>query len=285
MQKNIEQFMDYIKLNTSENTRIAYLRDIQDFLEFFQNKDVLTLSFDEIHAWMAHRYDKEYSKRSTQRAVSSLKSFFKFLKKTTVIQDHNFFYVHQIKTDVNLPRSIDSLNIQDILLKFQDLPSKDWIKKRDFALFFLIYQTGIRIGEALILLRSQLNEYLVIHGKGGKKRIVPVLKETLQVIEDYLKVCPYQHHDFVFYGERGGRLSSVVAARQMQKIRTLFNLPEFMTPHSLRHSCATHLLENGGDLRNIQKLLGHASMNTTQIYLSVSKGKLIKNYLKFHPRV
>ena len=285
----LQDFLNYIQLKTAKKTQEIYEFDIKGFLDFFKDKNILTLSFEEIHQWLAFRHEQNYAKRSNQRAISTLNTFFKFLKKTGVIQDHNFFYIHRPKLEQTLPKAIGTQDVENLLKKFQNTQTgiqtntQTWIQKRNLALFFLIYQTGMRIGEALSLERKHLNEYLVITGKGNKKRIVPLFKETLCLLEDYLNVCPYKK-EYVFCSATGRPLSAPLAQRELRLLRAQFHFPEFLTPHSLRHSCATHLLEQGGDLRHIQKLLGHASLNTTQIYLSVSKGKMIKDYLKFHPR-
>lgn len=282
----IHAFLEHIKLNTALNTRIAYEQDIQAFLDFFTplEKDILTLSFNDLNEWLAYRHDREYSKRSTQRAISSVTSYFKFLKTQKMLLDHPIFYLHRIKLDQPLPKVIAPLEVNELLSKFYEIPEQDWVQKRNFAFFFLIYQTGLRISEALSIQRKHLGEYLAVTGKGDKKRIVPLFKETLEFIAHYLTVCPYKETSYLFCAKRGKQLSSQSAAKELRLLRERFHLPEFLTPHSLRHACATHLLEGGGELRHIQKLLGHASLNTTQIYMHLSKGKMIKNYLKHQPR-
>ncbi|USO02357.1 MAG: tyrosine-type recombinase/integrase [Alphaproteobacteria bacterium] len=282
----IQDFLEDIKLKTAQSTRQTYAKDLRYFYEFFiaRHKDVLNLSFDDIHEWLSYRYDQNYAKRYTRRVVSTLKNYFKFLKRKGVIEDHNFFYIHRIKVEEKLPRVVDMSQIKDVLLKCHELPAKEWVQKRDFSFFYLIYQTGLRISEALNIEKKQLNEYLVVHGKGDKKRIVPVFEETLNMIKTYLDDCPFKDKAYVFCGEKGGKLDQSIMQKKLREIRQLFNLPDYITPHSLRHSCATHILESGGDLRNIQKLLGHSSMNTTQLYLSVSKNKMIAGYKKHQKR-
>jgi len=281
-----QAFLDDIQLKTAQSTRITYAKDLKYFRAFFElrNKDILKLSFDDIHEWLSYRCEQNYAKSYTRRVISTLKNYYNFLKRKGIIKDHNFFYIHRIKVDEKLPRVVDISQLKALLLKCYELPAQNWVQKRDFAFFYLIYQTGLRISEAIHLEKKQLNEYLVVHGKGDKKRIVPLFEETLKMIQHYLELCPFKSAEYVFYGVRGGRLDPSVMQKKLKLIRQQFNFPDYITPHSLRHSCATHLLENGGDLRNIQKLLGHSSMNTTQIYLSVSKKKVIEGYKKYQTR-
>jgi integrase/recombinase XerC len=148
----------------------------------------------------------------------------------------------------------------------------------------------LRISEALGLRRGEApsgaNDTLRIRGKGGKERIVPVLPAVAAAIESYLDQCPYTPGSEapLFVGARGGPLNPRLIQRALEKMRSALGLPDTATPHALRHSFATHLLANGGDLRAIQELLGHASLSTTQIYTAVDTDRLMEAYAKAHPR-
>ena len=152
-----------------------------------------------------------------------------------------------------------------------------WVLARDSAVLILLYGSGLRISEALNLNRidapSTTKDILRIKGKGGKERIVPVLPVAIKAIEHYLALCPYgfEPDDPLFLGEKGKRLSPRIIQLVMQRLRGALGLADTATPHALRHSFATHLLGNGGDLREIQELLGHANLSTTQIYTEVDK--------------
>ncbi|MEZ5648523.1 MAG: tyrosine-type recombinase/integrase [Alphaproteobacteria bacterium] len=167
-----------------------------------------------------------------------------------------------------------------------------WIKLRNIAVLTLLYGCGLRISEALQLNRKDVvrSDSLMIHGKGGKDRLVPVLPAVTKAIEAYLAICPYGERPDkpgggpLFYGERGKRLAAGIVQREMRSLRITLGLPETATPHALRHSFATHLLSAGGDLRTIQELLGHASLSTTQRYTAVDAEALIKVYNQAHPR-
>ena len=152
----------------------------------------------------------------------------------------------------------------------------------------LLYGGGLRISEALNLNREDISEgdTMVITGKGNKQRLVPVLPVVVQAIKAYLDSCPFKlkKDSPLFVGARGKRLNPGVVQRQMRKVRALLSLPATATPHALRHSFATHLLADGGDLRTIQELLGHASLSTTQRYTEVDAARLIEVYRDSHPR-
>jgi integrase/recombinase XerC len=159
---------------------------------------------------------------------------------------------------------------------------------RNYALFMLLYGSGLRIGEALSLNIAQMphDGYLRVTGKGRKERQVPVLKNVEEALQEYLDACPYAQtaERAIFIGKRGERLNQGVAQREMRSLRNTLGLPETATPHALRHSFATHLLQNGANLREIQELLGHASLSTTQRYTEINAEELIKIYKAAHPR-
>ena len=163
-------------------------------------------------------------------------------------------------------------------------------RRRNTAILALLYGSGLRIAEALALTRAEAprgpNDALRVTGKGGKQRIVPVLPAVAAAIVDYLRLCPYSPgpNGPLFVGARGQRLNPRMVQRAMAKLRGALGLPATATPHALRHSFATHLLANGGDLRTIQELLGHASLSTTQIYTEVDTASLVEAYSKAHPR-
>ena len=174
------------------------------------------------------------------------------------------------------------------MARISDMAAEPWIGLRDTALISLLYGCGLRIDEALSLERraAPFDDLLRIKGKGNKERVVPVLPAVSDAIARYLAACPFrlQPDDPLFVGARGKRLQAGVVQRQMRKLRGYLGLPETATPHALRHSFATHLLSDGGDLRAIQELLGHASLSTTQRYTAVDEAQLMKVYAKAHPR-
>jgi integrase/recombinase XerC len=164
-----------------------------------------------------------------------------------------------------------------------------WIIARDTAVLALLYGAGLRLSEALALKRGDVRpdaDALVVTGKGNKTRMVPILPQVAEAIAEYTTICPFQlpPDGPLFVGERGGPLSPRIVQLAMARLRGALGLPDSATPHALRHSFATHLLERGGDLRAIQELLGHASLSTTQIYTAVDTERLLKVYASAHPR-
>ena len=166
----------------------------------------------------------------------------------------------------------------------------DWVAARDTAVLLLLYGSGLRISEALGLLRKDApldgRDVLRIVGKGGKERLVPVLPVTQAAVARYIALCPYllEPDGPLFLGAKGGRLSPRIVQLLMERLRVELGLPDTATPHALRHSFATHLLSAGADLRQIQELLGHASLSTTQLYTEVDRARLLAVYDKAHPR-
>ena len=163
-----------------------------------------------------------------------------------------------------------------------------WIAARDVAVLTLLWGAGLRISEALGLNRrdAPLGETLRIVGKGGKERIAPILPIARKAVDAYLALSPFETSDDdpLFLGARGGRLNPRLIQKAMERARLSLGLPASATPHALRHSFATHLLEAGGDLRAIQELLGHASLSTTQVYTAVDQARLMEVYAAAHPR-
>ncbi len=187
-----------------------------------------------------------------------------------------------------LPRPLDVGDALAAVDAAGQLSDEPWLAKRDQALLLLLYGCGLRIGEALALNRrdAPAGDVLVVTGKGRKQRLVPVLPVVREAIAAYLAACPHAlpADAPLFLGARGGRLDPAVAQRQVRRLRSALGLPETATPHALRHSFATHLLADGGDLRTIQELLGHASLSTTQRYTAVDVSRLAAVHRRAHPR-
>jgi integrase/recombinase XerC len=167
---------------------------------------------------------------------------------------------------------------------------QDWIAARDAAVLLLLYGSGLRISEALGLMRKEApvpgRDVLRITGKGGRERLAPILPVTQAAVARYLELVPYplEPEGALFLGAKGGTLSPRIVQLLMERLRATLGLPDTATPHALRHSFATHLLSSGADLRQIQELLGHASLSTTQVYTEVDRDRLLAVYNAAHPR-
>lgn len=293
-----QQWVAYLKggKGLSAHTLKAYQQDWNQFIFFFQNylgnspsfKILKSLKPSDLRAWLADRHKEGLQSRSTARSVSSIKNFFYYLRQQNLIEHHSIFDLKPPKLKKTLPRPLSVEQIDVLLNEIHQVSCEPWVGQRDRSLFMLIYSGGLRISEALSLRYQDTKsmDYLTILGKGQKFRKVPFLERVKNELEKYCNLCPYSFEDstFLFYGLKGRRLSSVAAEYQMRRYRKLMGLPDWVTPHALRHSCATHLMENSGNLRAIQELLGHASLSTTQIYTDINQDYLFKEYSKAHPR-
>ncbi len=275
----------------SAHTLDAYLRDLAFFTKFFDKPLTLAmlqkLDVRGFRAYISSRAAKPLGKTSLARELSSIRNFYHWLDTHDIIKNSAISVISSPRLPKVLPKALDVNETFDLLDAAQKSDSPIWENLRDTAVFTLLYGCGLRISEALSLNFGDLdNERLLrITGKGGKTRIVPLLPVVTEAVNAYIKECPYnlKKGEALFLGARGERLNPRIIQRRMQKIRTDLNLPENLTPHSLRHSYATHLLAQGTDLRSIQELLGHASLTTTQRYTDVQTETLNKEYHKSHP--
>ena len=220
------------------------------------------------------------------RSLSGVKNFLGWLDKQGIMHNPAIKTVRTPKQPKKLPRPLSDRQAFLILDAVDDDPS--WVSLRDRGLFTMLYGCGLRIDEALSLNLADLprDGFMVVRGKGRKERQVPVLDQVVQVVNRYRAACPFAETPMrpLFLGERGKRLHQGVAQKALRDMRGALGLPETATPHALRHSFATHLLQNGANLREIQELLGHASLSTTQRYTDVNAEELIKIYNAAHPR-
>lgn len=280
----------------SPHTVDAYLRDLSFFVAFFAAREDIApthkltlgalkkLDIRCFRSFVSFRSSKNLEKSSVARELSSIRNFFHWLEKQDLLKNPAISILSSPRKNKVLPKA---LGIEDALLLIDEAAKEekeDWQNLRDKAIFSLLYGCGLRISEALSVSKSDLQNqnFITIRGKGNKERIVPMLPIVLKRIDDYIAACPYGIRDDepLFLGARGGTLNPRIVQRQMEKIRNLMQLPDNLTPHSLRHSFATHLLAAGTDLRSIQELLGHASLSTTQRYTEVEISTLQKEYEK-----
>ncbi|MDG2320015.1 MAG: tyrosine recombinase XerC [Rhodospirillaceae bacterium] len=284
----------------SANTTDAYRRDLATFFAFLSDhlggeptlEELQSLAPADFRSYLARRNTKGLARTSIARGLSTVRNFFRFLDRNGLVHNPAIDTLRTPKIPSSIPKALtpdDALAAVKMAGEMQDEP---WLAKRDMAIMLLLYGCGLRIGEALDLNVSDIGPDLSkdgtlrVIGKGNKQRVVPVLPIVAEAISAYRAACPHGLSDDnpLFVGSRGGRLNPGVVQRQVRKIRTLLGLGDTATPHALRHSFATHLLANGGDLRTIQELLGHASLSTTQRYTAVDEAKLRAVYDDAHPR-
>ncbi len=282
----------------SPKTIEAYRRDVTQFLTFLAEhlggapslKQLAAIAPADVRAFMAARRAQGIGSRSLMRTLAGARAFARFLERDGKGKVGALAAVRGPKIAKNLPRPLPAASAKR--LADPDLPAGDghepWIHARDAAVLALLYGSGLRISEALGLRRGDCNgaDAITVTGKGGKRRMVPVLPQVQRLIADYVALCPYDlpDHGPLFVGAKGGPLSPRIVQLAMARLRGALGLAETATPHALRHSFATHLLARGGDLRSIQELLGHASLSTTQIYTEVDAERLIEAYRSAHPR-
>ena len=281
--------------NLSDNTLISYKHDVKSFLEFINIhtgsevsiKYLNDMKISDFRSFLSYLRNKDISSTSIARIISSLKSFFNYLLNTNLIESTVVQSLRTPKQKKSLPRPISSELAIETIKHAQDMEKEKWIGMRNKSILMLLYGCGLRISEALNLNFEDINEndYLIIKGKGNKERMVPLMDYVKNDIENYIHECPknFMKDDPLFVGKRLDRLSPRIIQYVLEKIRHNLSLPETATPHALRHSFATHLLDSGGDLRTIQELLGHSSLSTTQKYTKVETEKLYDAYSKTHP--
>ena len=248
----------------------------------------MPLSRQLFRGWLAHMAARQLARTTIARRVSSLRSFYRFCGQNQLLDVPDLGWFHAPKPPRAVPKSLSIVDARALLGAIFNRRGAEWTKKRDFAVLMLLYGAGLRISEALGLSRKDapLGEWLSITGKGGKMRDVPVLKATSEAVDDYIEECPFDKGPdaALFLSSRGKPLGARAVQRLLEGLRCELDLPAHVTPHSLRHAFATHLLSNGGDLRAIQELLGHASLSTTQRYTHVDESHLIQIHQDTHPR-
>ena len=280
----------------STHTIEGYRRDVARFLGFLTEHNGEPVGLQglakvgprDMRSWLARLRSDGLSTRSAARALSAVKTFYRWLGDAEGVDAPAVLSARAPKSPQRLPRPIAADAAASIIEHAALDNEEPWIAARDAALLTLLWGAGLRLSEALGLNRSAapLSEVIRIRGKGGKERMVPVIPAAQQAVDAYLALCPINAapDDPLFLGSRGARLNPRLARRMMARARASLGLPASATPHALRHSFATHLLEAGGDLRAIQDLLGHASLSTTQVYTAVDQARLMEAYEKAHPK-
>ena len=291
------QWLRYIKDEQllSINTYNAYSIDLKYFLKFLNNhkgnkvtlKVLGNLSLRDFRSWLSSQKinNKSLSPKTQARSKAAIKSFYKFLNKKKYIKNTTIFNLQPVKIIKQLPRPLSFKEVIDVINISGE--KKDWTGLRDKTLFILIYATGLRINEALQLNRVDVEglDIIRVQGKGGKIREIPLIESATASIKQLLDIEKNKYMNSpLFKGLKGKRLSPRQVQKTMEEIRNKLSLPKTVTPHALRHSFATHLLEKGVDLRTLQELLGHSSLSTTQGYTAVTVASMSKAHKLAHPR-
>jgi integrase/recombinase XerC len=273
------------------NTIDAYETDLDDYTSFLATQpDSLTASPNRtvFRGWIASMASRNLARTTIARRVSALRSFLRFTSRQNLLDVPDLSWLRAPRPPRTVPKSLSVDDAQALLAAIFARRGDDWIKARDFAVLMLLYGAGLRISEALSLQRrdAPLGDWLSITGKGNKMRDVPVLRAAAQAVDEYIDLCPLalDANNPLFVSSRGKPLGARAVQRLVESLRVELDLPPHVTPHALRHAFATHLLGNGGDLRAIQQLLGHASLATTQLYTHVDEAHLVTVHQETHPR-
>jgi integrase/recombinase XerC len=279
----------------SPHTLRAYGDDVQRFLGFeaehigveLNDRALAKLSTADIRAFITKRRAEGLGVRGVKRAIAAVRSFYRYLAREEILENPAPRTIRTPRLPKTLPRPLSEADAARAL-EVAGENDVEWIAARDVALLTLLYGVGLRISEALGLKHGDvpLGDSLTILGKGRKERVVPVLPVVRDAIATYAKLIPFalSPQAPLFVSRRNKPMSAREAQLLMQRLRGALGLSEKATPHALRHSFATHLLANGGDLRAVQELLGHASLSATQTYTEIDGKKLMDVYKKAHPR-
>ena len=283
----------------SAHTLNAYVHDLTEFFQFLSGhlghapsqEDLSALKVRDFRAWLASLNRKGLAKSSVNRALSVVRGFFRWAVRQERFENGALTSLRGPKQDKPLPKALTPEELADALdtLEAEDNGAA-WVALRDKAVLLLLYGCGLRISEALGLTGASApkagQREIIVQGKGKKQRMVPLIPAVIEAVEAYRTACPYPLEDEqpLFRAKRGGALGARAIQQRLADLRLLLGLPPGATPHALRHSFATHLLGEGGDLRAIQELLGHESLSTTQRYTAVDSERLLAVYRQAHPR-
>lgn len=286
----------HIEKNASPLTVTNYQKDIKSFADFLQQRFDRDFQWQQIgaldiRAYLADLNKHNYAKRTIARKISSLRSFYKYLVRENYLEYNPFVNVKTPKLDKKLPSFLEEFEINELL----QLPDKTLLGMRDQAVLELLYATGCRVSELVGLTLESVdiaNRYVLLHGKGDKERIVPLGTLCCNALKTYyensrkviLQKYPNNQHDYVFVNSRGGILTDRSVRRILEKYIMQLAVHKKVSPHTIRHTFATHLLDHGADLRAVQELLGHANLSTTQIYTHITAERIASVYQKNHPR-
>lgn len=285
----IEEFLRYLLIDKgySNNTIESYKRDLLSFLEFNKNKSINAIGKEELKKYIKNLNDKNLNEKTISRHISCLKSFYKFLVIDKKINENVSEVLFMPKTKKSLPKILTEEEVFSLL----DIKLVDNYSYRNKAMIELMYATGLRVSE-LINLKLQdidlINEVVRVFGKGSKERIVPLGEIAVISLKEYISkyrplMLKQYNNDYLFLNNHGNNMTRQGFFKIIKSIAKEKGIKSEISPHTIRHSFASHLLKYGADLRTIQELLGHSDISTTQVYTHITNEELKQNYKNFHP--
>ena len=285
---NLRSFLNYLLVDKglSNNTVKAYEADISSFFQWLDNEDLKykNLQEDHINQYISFLFQKKMRSSSVNRKISSIKSFYIFLVKRNFVKNSPLNDLVTPKQEKYLPESMSEAEV-DKLLNSPDVSNK--IENRDKAMIEMLYATGMRISELVNLKITDVDMkrcVVKVFGKGSKERLVPFGETALDSLKSYLNDREQSSSKEIFLSNRGKKMTRVAFWQRVKIYLIRENLKNSISPHTLRHAFATHLLNRGADLRSVQLLLGHSDLSTTQIYTHIAKQRLSDVLKKHHPR-
>lgn len=290
--KRFKKFLQ-VEKGLSQNSIYSYTYDLKKFSEFLssKNKNIMDANQDDIQQFLKfEKISKNNSSRTLARSLAAIRQFYNFLSDNLEGSIQN--PTEKIETpqvEKSLP---DFLTVNELDKLFNSISEEESYELRDKTIFELLYSSGLRISEAIDLKLSDIdfeNSFIQVIGKGDKERLVPAGKEALRLLSKYIKdsrtvILGARESEFLFVSKKGSQLNRKSVWRLLKNYVTRTEIQKNITPHTLRHSFATHLIENGADLRSVQELLGHMDISTTQVYTHMARKKLQEIHKNFHPK-
>lgn len=293
MIKDYLHYLQYLK-NYSDLTIKGYQRDIDEFVEYCKREGIEnfeTIKYSFLRGYLAYLHTKSLSPKTINHKMSSLRGLYRYLQKEELVDDNPFLLVESLKEPQRQP---DFLYMDEMLDLLDSIDIHTPLGRRNKAMLELMYASGLRCSEVVELQISQIDfsrQLLFIHGKGGKDRYVPFHDYASDLLEDYIEsdrqdimLKSHQEHDYVFVNKFGKPLTNRGVEDIVNRVVRDYDPTKKIHPHTIRHSFATHLLEQGIDIRVVQELLGHSNLSTTQVYTHITKQHLKEVYDHSHPR-
>jgi len=288
---NFKRFLQ-VEKGLSPNSIYSYTYDLKKFSEYLtsKNKDILGATQEDVQQFLKfEKIKKKNSTRTLARSLAAIRQFYNYIADNVEEIDNPTAKIESPQIEKTLP---DFLTIKEVDRLFSSISEEDPYELRDKTIFELLYSSGLRISEAIELENGDVdfeNNFINVIGKGDKERIVPVNDEAIRLLKKYMDesrqdILGTRESEYIFISKKGSNLNRKSVWRLLKNYVARTKIEKNITPHTLRHSFATHLIENGADLRSVQELLGHMDISTTQVYTHMAKEKLQKIHKQYHPK-